>query len=473
MAFENFTPFHAAAGDADIFGVKGGAGPPLLLLHGHPQSHLIWRAAPRDWPSTSRSSQPICAATAHRASRRATRRTRRIPKRAMAAEQVAVMRHFGFERFLVCAHDRGARVAHRMALDHADAVERLMLLDIAPTLAMYEATDRTFATHYFHWFFLIQPEPLPETLIGANPGRVCRCGDGQPSRVARAVRTACARRVSRGARATRARCTRCARTTARPRASISNTIAPTSNADTRSACPLRVLWGDKGVIEVLRRARRMAPCGARRERAVAAVRPLLCRKSAPGELLAGNAVLLRSDRAVEREGGWCFARSTQAAALPRQAGAALPSTGRRCRRLRLRALGDLRQNLVKLIDRPQIKRQMKQSSPVTLSHSTNFRNSPDHFFHQMQLPRQRLDAHDGLQRDSRARADRAAPRSARSRLAPRVCRMRSAVLGAESPTSRAEFADRAARIFGERGEQRAIGFVERATGANGGKAFLS
>jgi pimeloyl-ACP methyl ester carboxylesterase len=79
------------------------------------------------------------------------------------------MRHFGFERFFVCAHDRGARVAHRMALDHPDAVERMMLLDIAPTLAMYEATDRAFATAYFHWFFLIQPEPLPEMLIGADP----------------------------------------------------------------------------------------------------------------------------------------------------------------------------------------------------------------------------------------------------------------------------------------------------------------
>jgi haloacetate dehalogenase len=90
-------------------------------------------------------------------------------KRAMAADQVAVMRHFGFDRFLVCAHDRGARVAHRMALDHPDAVERMMLLDIAPTLAMYEGTNRAFATAYFHWFFLIQPQPLPETLIGADP----------------------------------------------------------------------------------------------------------------------------------------------------------------------------------------------------------------------------------------------------------------------------------------------------------------
>ncbi|CAB3689754.1 alpha/beta fold hydrolase [Trinickia soli] len=169
MSFADFTPFRLDAEGVEIFGLRGGNGPPLLLMHGHPQTHRIWdRCLPRlaahftvvatDLRGYGQSGKPASDHT-HAA----------YSKRAMAADQVAVMRHFGFDRFLVCAHDRGARVAHRMALDHPDAVERMMLLDIAPTLAMYEGTNRAFATAYFHWFFLIQPQPLPETLIGADP----------------------------------------------------------------------------------------------------------------------------------------------------------------------------------------------------------------------------------------------------------------------------------------------------------------
>jgi haloacetate dehalogenase len=96
----------------------------------------------------------------------------------MAADALAVMRHFGFDRFAVCAHDRGARVAHRLALDHPQAVSRLMLLDIAPTLAMYEGTTEAFARAYWHWFFLIQPAPMPERAIEADPVAWLREGMG-------------------------------------------------------------------------------------------------------------------------------------------------------------------------------------------------------------------------------------------------------------------------------------------------------
>jgi haloacetate dehalogenase len=169
--------------DVDHDGVRlrvriGGQGVPLLLLHGHPQTHAMWhRVAPAlaerhtvvamDLRGRGDSSRPPASAD-HTA----------YSKRAMAADAVAVMRAAGFDRFPVCAHDRGARVAHRLALDHPHAVLRLMLLDIAPTLAMYEGTTEAFARAYWHWFFLIQPAPLPERAIEADPVAWIREGMG-------------------------------------------------------------------------------------------------------------------------------------------------------------------------------------------------------------------------------------------------------------------------------------------------------
>jgi len=157
-----------------INAIVGGSGPPLLLLHGHPQTHAIWhRVAPRlaehftvvacDLRGYGESSKPQGAPDHANYS-----------KRAMAADMVAVMQSLGFATFRVLAHDRGARVAHRLALDHPQAVERMALLDIAPTLAMYEQTSDAFARAYWHWFFLIQPPPLPERLIEADPAAYVR-----------------------------------------------------------------------------------------------------------------------------------------------------------------------------------------------------------------------------------------------------------------------------------------------------------
>ncbi|KUM42589.1 alpha/beta hydrolase [Pseudomonas sp. EpS/L25] len=145
----------------------GGSGPALLLLHGHPQTHVMWhRVAPRlaerftlvaaDLRGYGDSAKPEAGAEAY-------------SKRTLARDNVALMRLLGHERFAVLAHDRGARVAHRLALDHPEAVERLLLLDIAPTLAMYRQTDEAFARAYWHWFFLIRPAPLPERLIEGDP----------------------------------------------------------------------------------------------------------------------------------------------------------------------------------------------------------------------------------------------------------------------------------------------------------------
>ena len=152
----------------------GGSGPPLLVLHGHPQTHVIWhRVAPRlaerftvvlaDLRGYGDSSKP--AGTADHGN---------YSKRAMARDMLRVMQAFGHQRFAVLAHDRGARVTHRLAADHPQAVRRIVLLDIAPTLAMYNQTTEAFARAYWHWFFLIQRAPMPERLIEADPGAYVR-----------------------------------------------------------------------------------------------------------------------------------------------------------------------------------------------------------------------------------------------------------------------------------------------------------
>jgi len=152
----------------------GGQGAPLLLLHGHPQTHALWhKVAPAlaerftlvlaDLRGYGNSSKP--SGDAGHAN---------YSKRVMARDMLHVMRELGHPCFSVLAHDRGARVAHRLAIDHAQAVRRLVLLDIAPTLAMYEQTNDAFARAYWHWFFLIQPAPLPERLIEADPAAYVR-----------------------------------------------------------------------------------------------------------------------------------------------------------------------------------------------------------------------------------------------------------------------------------------------------------
>ncbi len=151
-----------------------GEGAPLLLLHGHPQTQAMWhRVAPAlarhfrvvlmDLRGYGDSGRPP-----------AGEGSAAYAKREMALDAVHVMRTLGHEHFQVLAHDRGARVAHRLALDHPQAVQRLLLLDIAPTLAMYRGTTEAFARAYWHWFFLIQPPPLPEALIAADPARYVR-----------------------------------------------------------------------------------------------------------------------------------------------------------------------------------------------------------------------------------------------------------------------------------------------------------
>jgi haloacetate dehalogenase len=178
--FPGFRVVRVDGEGAGVHAVVGGAGPPLLLLHGYAQTLAIWhKVAPR----LAESFTVVCAdLRGYGDSGKPPSDERHAPyaKREMAKDPVALMRHLGFASFHLAGHDRGGRVAHRLAMDHPHAVERLAVLDIAPTLAMYEQTDMAFARAYWHWFFLIQKAPIPETMIGADPGFYLRrkMGDG-------------------------------------------------------------------------------------------------------------------------------------------------------------------------------------------------------------------------------------------------------------------------------------------------------
>jgi haloacetate dehalogenase len=171
MLYHGFESRRISNEGVEINLVCGGnaKGRPLLLLHGHPQTHVIWhKIAPRlaqDFFLVA----PDLRGYGDSAKLPVTADHGLYSKRAMAGDQVAVMKALGHEKFLVVGHDRGARVAHRLALDHADKVEKMVLLDIAPTLAMYEQATDAFARSYWHWFFMIQPAPFPETLLGRDP----------------------------------------------------------------------------------------------------------------------------------------------------------------------------------------------------------------------------------------------------------------------------------------------------------------
>lgn len=147
----------------------GGHGPALLLLHGHPETHLMWRhLAPR---LAERFTVVAADLRGYGASGKPPSASDHSPysKRAMALDMAEVMTALGHRDFMVVGHDRGGRVAHRLARDHRDRVSRLAVLDICPTLDMYERTDMAFARAYYHWFFLIQPYDYPERMIGADP----------------------------------------------------------------------------------------------------------------------------------------------------------------------------------------------------------------------------------------------------------------------------------------------------------------
>jgi haloacetate dehalogenase len=167
--FEGFARKRIATSGAEIDLVQGGSGSPLLLVHGYPQSHVMWhKVAPL---LAERFTVIVPDLRGYGASSKPATDAEHLPysKRAMALDMVEVMAALGFGRFDIVGHDRGGRVTYRLALDHPDRVRRVAVLDILPTLEQFERMDRSSARRAYHWYFLTQPAPFPETLIGKDP----------------------------------------------------------------------------------------------------------------------------------------------------------------------------------------------------------------------------------------------------------------------------------------------------------------
>jgi len=222
--------------------VTGGDGPPLLLLHGYPQTHAMWHEIA---PDLARDYTVVCPDLRGYGD---SSKPKGLPdhsnysKRAMAQDMAEVMTALGHRRFHLAGHDRGARVAHRLARDHGGRVQTLAVLDIVPTLKMYESTSQGFATAYYHWFFLIQKPPLPEQLLAGHvPGYVLdRLGKGAP--FARAARREY-ERAFRDPKCIHATCE-----DYRAAATI-DLVHDRKDLKKNLTIPVLVLWGKRGVIE--------------------------------------------------------------------------------------------------------------------------------------------------------------------------------------------------------------------------------
>ncbi len=169
MFFDSFELSTVTTGEGTFRLRKGGSGPPLLLLHGNPQTHAMWHLVAPQLAQRFTVIAPDLRGYGGSMKPPATADHAPYSKRRMALDMVELMEALGHRRFQVVAHDRGGRVAHRLALDHPARVERLALLDIIPTLEHFERADMAFGLGYYHWFWFAQPHPFPETIISAAP----------------------------------------------------------------------------------------------------------------------------------------------------------------------------------------------------------------------------------------------------------------------------------------------------------------
>jgi haloacetate dehalogenase len=245
--FQDFSAEMIETSGTTIHVLRKGAGPPLLLLHGYPETHVTWHKVAPHLTEHFSVYMPDLRGYGDSGKPQDGERHENYSFRAMAQDQVDVMRHFGHERFLVAAHDRGARVAHRLCLDHPESVKKVCLMDIAPTLTMYRGTNQEFATEYVWWFFLIQPAPLPEHLIGLDPGfylgEIFRGLNKTPGAIAPDTMNEYVRAFSNVA-VIHASCE-----DFRAAADIDLEMDKADDeAGKKIACPLHVLWGAKGTV---------------------------------------------------------------------------------------------------------------------------------------------------------------------------------------------------------------------------------
>jgi haloacetate dehalogenase len=246
--FPGFLKTRVRSSGATINLVIGGEGPPLLLLHGYPQTHAMWHKVA---PSLARDHTVVCADLRGYGD---SSKPKGVPghanysKRAMALDMVEVMETLGFPRFDVVGHDRGGRVAHRMARDHGRRVRSLTVLDISPTLKMYQSTSMQFAKAYYHWFFLIQKAPMPERMLaGQVPWYILRRLGRGPSGVKHFEKRAIAEyvRAFKDPRTIHATCE-----DYRAAASI-DLVHDRKDFRRKLQMPVLALWGKHGVIEAL------------------------------------------------------------------------------------------------------------------------------------------------------------------------------------------------------------------------------
>jgi haloacetate dehalogenase len=242
--FEDFEQRRVATSGAELNVMIGGDGPPLVLVHGFPQMHAMWHRIAPDLAQEFTVVAPDMRGYGDSSKPPGGERSVAYSKRAMALDIVELMASLGFDRFRYAGHDRGARVGYRLALDHPERVERMALLDIMPTLETFEAMDYRAALGAFHWLFLAQPHPLPETLIAGDPNgflhHLLGSWSGSDDSIFAPEAVAQYERCFADPEAVRAMCD-----DYRAGATIDcEHDAAAREAGTRITCPLLILWGE-------------------------------------------------------------------------------------------------------------------------------------------------------------------------------------------------------------------------------------